>query len=66
MSGLDIRPGLKQIQPNIAVIVITAFGSQEVRSRALEKGADGYLEKPLQLEELKKLIHQMIFSKSKV
>jgi len=47
------------------VIVITAFGSQEVRS-ALEKGADGYLEKPLQLEELKKLIHQMIFSKSKV
>jgi len=66
LSGLDIRPGLKQIQPNIAVIVITAFGSQEVRSRALEKGADGYLEKPLQLEELKKLIHQMIFSKSKV
>jgi DNA-binding response OmpR family regulator len=65
LSGLDILPGLKQIQPNIAVIAITAFGSEEVRSRALEKGADGYLEKPLQLEELKKLIHQMILTKSK-
>ena len=62
LSGLDILPGLKQIRPRSPVIAITAFGSEEIHRRAMENGADAYLEKPLHLAELKKLVQQMIFS----
>jgi two-component system, NtrC family, response regulator HydG len=65
VSGLSILPVLKKIRPRIPVIAITAFGSEEVRRRALDRGADAYLEKPLQLEELKSLMDQMISSPKK-
>jgi DNA-binding NtrC family response regulator len=60
LSGLDILPAMKKINPRIPVIVITAFGSEEMRRRAMARGADAYLEKPLQLEKLKNLTYQMI------
>ena len=62
LSGLDIVPTLKQIQPGVAVLVITAFGGKDVRYRTLARGADAYLEKPLQLEKLKTLVNQLISS----
>jgi len=65
LNGLDILPGLKQIQPSIPIIVITAFGSEEVQRRALERGADAYLEKPLQLDQLRTLIQEMVSSQGK-
>ncbi len=60
LSGLDILPAVKRINPHIPVIVITAFGSEEMRRRVMARGADAYLEKPLQLEKLKNLTYQMI------
>ena len=60
LSGLEILSTLKQIQPGITVVVITAFGSKDVRNRTLARGADAYLEKPIQLEKLKSLVNQLI------
>jgi DNA-binding response OmpR family regulator len=65
LNGLDILPGLKQIQPGIPIIAITAFGSEELHRRALERGADAYLEKPLQLDQLRTLIQEMVSSQGK-
>ncbi len=61
LSGLDILPGLRRLQPDVPIIVITAFGGYDVRQRALERGADAYLEKPIRLRELRTLIHEMVF-----
>jgi DNA-binding NtrC family response regulator len=61
-SGLDILPGLKRLQPKTPVIVITAFGSEEIHRRALERGASAYLEKPIHLSELRTLIQNIVFS----
>jgi two-component system response regulator PilR (NtrC family) len=44
-DGLDVLRKVKERQPQTEVIVMTAFGSDEVRSRALELGALCYLEK---------------------
>jgi DNA-binding NtrC family response regulator len=66
LTGLDILPGIKKIQPEIPVIVITAFGSEEVCHRSMERGAAGYLEKPIRTNKLKTLIHEMTFSKGKM
>ena len=57
LTGLDILPGLKKLQPEASIIVITAFGSEEVCHRALERGATAYLEKPIHFNKLRTLIH---------
>jgi two-component system response regulator PilR (NtrC family) len=44
-DGLDVLRKVKEQQPQTEVIVMTAFGSEEVRERALELGALCYLEK---------------------
>lgn len=66
LSGLDILPGIRKLQPHSIIIIITAFGSEEVYTRAIERGADGYLEKPISLEELKILIKKLLFCKLKI
>src|SRR5438067_661695 len=44
-DGLDVLRKVKEAQPDAQVILMTAFGSDDVRVRALELGAYGYLEK---------------------
>ncbi len=61
LTGLDILPGIKKLQPEASIIVITAFGSEEVRRRAFDKGATAYLEKPVLFNELSTLVHEMVF-----
>jgi len=65
LTGLDIIPGIKKLQPNVLIIVITAFGSDEIRLRAMARGATAYLEKPLHFHELRTMIHEIISSKAK-
>lgn len=62
LTGLDILPGIKKLQPEAPIIVITAFGSEEVRRRAYERGATVYLEKPIYFQKLRELIHQIVLS----
>ncbi len=59
-SGLEILPKIRILYPEVCIIVITAFGSEEIRRRSLEIGADGYLEKPLHLDELREMVQEMI------
>jgi len=64
LTGLDILPGIKRLQPDAPIIVITAFGSEEVHRKALERGATAYLEKPIHFHKLRTLIHDMFSNKS--
>jgi DNA-binding response OmpR family regulator len=61
LTGLDILPGIKKLQPQATIIVITSFGSDEVRRRAFERGASAYLEKPIYFNKLRSLIHEVVF-----
>jgi DNA-binding response OmpR family regulator len=62
LTGLDILPGMKKLRPEAPIIVITAFGSEEVQRKVFERGANAYLEKPIHFQKLRALIHGM-FSK---
>jgi len=66
LTGLDILPMMKKIQPEASIIVITAFGSREVSHKAMERGATAYLEKPIQLGVLRTLVDKMVSSKGKM
>jgi CheY-like chemotaxis protein len=63
LSGLDILARIKKLQPETSIIVITAFGSEQVYRRSLERGATAYLEKPIHMNKLRTLIHEMISNK---
>ncbi|PIV23297.1 MAG: hypothetical protein COZ69_11885 [Deltaproteobacteria bacterium CG_4_8_14_3_um_filter_45_9] len=61
LTGLDILPGIKKLQPEVSIIVITAFGSEEVSRKAFDRGATAYLEKPILFNKLRTLVHEMVF-----
>ena len=63
LTGLDILPEMKKLRPEASIIVMTSFANKEVHRRSLEKGASGYLEKPIHIKKLKALIHEMLSAK---
>jgi len=52
MDGLSILEKIKELNPEIEVIMITAFGSVENAVTALKAGAFEYLTKPIDLDDL--------------
>jgi PAS domain S-box-containing protein len=52
MEGIDLIIPLKEIHPDMAVIMVTAFASMETVMRALNLGASAYITKPLNMEEV--------------
>lgn len=44
-GGLELISWVKERHPEIPVLLMTAFGSEEVRAEALRRGAAGYWEK---------------------
>ncbi len=63
LTGLDILPGIKNLQPGVPIIVITAFGSEEIFHRSIERGATAYLEKPICFNKLGALVSETVLSK---
>ncbi|MGK3984830.1 response regulator [Sorangium sp. So ce136] len=52
MDGIELIARAKELDPFLAVIAITAFGSVETGMRALRVGAADYLSKPFRSDEL--------------
>jgi two-component system response regulator HydG len=52
MDGLELLGRLKEFDPEIAVILVTAFGAVGTAVQAMRSGATDYLVKPLNSDEL--------------
>src|SRR2546428_298042 len=55
MSGLDLLKRIREFDPVIPVIMVTAYGSIEGAVEAVKLGAFDYVKKPVGLEELQLL-----------
>ena len=53
MSGLELLPKAKALRPDIPVIMITAYGDEETKRKALENGAEALLTKPIDFGALR-------------
>ena len=60
MTGLEMLPKVKEIRPDVPVIMITAYGDDSTKQRALESGDEGLLTKPIDFEALRKEIDTRI------
>jgi DNA-binding NtrC family response regulator len=52
MNGIELIGRLKEVNPYIQIVVLTAFGSVETAVDAMKAGAFHYQTKPVELEEL--------------
>jgi DNA-binding NtrC family response regulator len=53
MSGLDLMRSVRQLDPGCAVLMITAYGTQRIAVEAMKAGAEDYLPKPFDNDELR-------------
>ena len=60
MTGLEMLPKVKEIRPEVPVIMITAYGDAATRRKALESGATGLLTKPIDFSLLREEIDQRL------
>lgn len=56
MTGLEMLPKVKEIRPDVPVIMITAYGDAETKRKAMEGGAEGLLTKPIDFALLREEI----------
>jgi DNA-binding NtrC family response regulator len=60
MSGLDVLKEVKESDPDVAVVMITAYGSISTAIEAIKNGAHDYLLKPFDPSELGLLIDRIV------
>lgn len=63
MDGLEVLKRLKKINPNISVIMITATKAISTAVEALKLGAADYLTKPMNVDDLLKIIERVLKEK---
>jgi DNA-binding NtrC family response regulator len=60
ISGLDVLRHVKESDPDIAIVMITAYGSIQTAIEAMKNGAYDYMLKPFDPNELGMLIEKII------
>lgn len=63
MDGLEMAQSIKAIKPNIPVVILTAHGEADYRSRAEAIGVERYLMKPVLPEKLTLEIHDLMIAR---
>ena len=59
-TALDLLPRLKEINPDIPLLILTAHGSIDLAVRAIKEGAEQFLTKPLELPALVVILKRLI------
>ena len=57
-SGLALLPQMVRDYPEAVVVMMTAYGSEQVAAEALRGGADDYIAKPIDLQRLRELVER--------
>ena len=60
MSGLELLPKAKAMRPDVPIIMITAYGDAETKRKALERGAEALLTKPIDFGMLRSEINSRV------
>jgi two-component system NtrC family response regulator len=60
MDGIELLTKIKEIRPETMVILMTAYGTVKTAVRAMKLGAEDYLGKPIDVEELEVVLQRAI------
>ncbi|MEE9259428.1 MAG: sigma-54 dependent transcriptional regulator, partial [Nitrospinaceae bacterium] len=62
-SGIDVLEAARDTNPNIPVIMMTAYASAETAVEAMKKGAYDYISKPFKIEDLQLIVKNAVEKK---
>ncbi len=60
MTGVDLALAVQRISPETQVVLMTAYGTTELRHTTKYLGIDGYLDKPFELETIREIVGQAV------
>ncbi|MFL6373511.1 MAG: sigma-54-dependent transcriptional regulator [Pyrinomonadaceae bacterium] len=60
MDGIELLRSLRETQPEIGVVLMTAFASVDTAREAFKLGADDFITKPFDVEELKLIVRKTL------
>jgi len=60
MDGIQLLRSLRETQPQIGVVLMTAFASVDTAREAFKLGADDFIQKPFDVEELKLIVRKTL------
>lgn len=63
-SGIELLKQIKQLDPGALVVVMTGFGDKEVILSALKEDADDFINKPLQILQLRTAVQKVLGKKA--
>jgi len=63
MDGITLLKNVKEMAPQLPVVLITGFPSSYPSQKALQEGADGYLAKPFRIEKMDQLLRDLLYEK---
>ena len=66
MNGVETFKKVRRIAPHIPVIMVTAYTVENLLREALREGAYGYLRKPLDFDQLFRIINQATSNKMSI
>jgi DNA-binding NarL/FixJ family response regulator len=58
LDGLEAIPRMRRFAPRARVVAFSGFEAVRMRARVIAEGADAYLEKGVDLSEVRAAIHQ--------
>ncbi len=60
VSGLEALDAIKTLRPETPVVMMTAYGSDQIADEARKKGAFDYLPKPFDFDQLRQTIERAV------
>ena len=66
MDGIELIKAIRLHHPGMYVIMVTAFGTPDTEKQAMRTGANDYLAKPFEFDELERRVHAFFQQQSKV
>src|SRR5262245_32313517 len=59
-TGMQVLEHARRVDPDLAVIMITAYGSEKIAVQAMKLGAADYLPKPFDNDELRMVVRRVM------
>lgn len=60
MDGIEMLRNIRETMPDVAVVFMTAHASVETTREAFKLGADDYIEKPFDVDEMKLIVNKAL------